>query len=79
MLLLLLLKAELRNTSVYAPDAQFVLWLAETAVHLEAYLTKALLEEQAEKGQQSKAHELADLRAEVKREAKPGVCVACLS
>jgi hypothetical protein len=30
---------ELRNTSVYSPDAQFLVWLAETAVHVEAYLT----------------------------------------
>jgi hypothetical protein len=32
---------ELKNTSVYSPDAQFILFLAETAVHVEAYLTHA--------------------------------------
>ena len=32
---------ELKNTSVYSPDAQFILFLVESAVHVEAYLTHA--------------------------------------
>jgi hypothetical protein len=35
---------ELRNTSVYSPDAHFLVWLLETAVHVEAYLTHAAFE-----------------------------------
>lgn len=33
---------ELRNTSVFSPDAQFILFILETAVHVEAYLTHGL-------------------------------------